>query len=71
MTVVTTAAFADIRARRSGTAAKVVRTSPVEYSPTTVTAPTLAAVRTRIIAAPLVKASNSAVLANWLRITWL
>ncbi len=60
MTAVTTTIFAAIRARRSGTAARVVRIRPVEYSPTTVIAPMLAAARTRISADPSVKASRKA-----------
>jgi len=68
MTAVTTVTFAAIRARRSGTAANVVRIRPVEYSPTTVTAPMLDAARISIIAAPSVKASKSAVPVKWARI---
>jgi hypothetical protein len=60
MTAVTTATFAAIRARRSGTAAKVVRIRPVAYSPTIVIAPMLATARTRIMAEPSVKASRNA-----------
>ncbi len=60
MTAARTMVLADSRARRAGTAAKDVRTRPVEYSPTIVMAPRLPAISISEIPLLLVKASRYA-----------
>lgn len=57
VTPASTAALAAITARRSGTAANVVRMSPVPYSPATAAAPMAPAARRWITTALDVKAS--------------